>query len=143
VPEPQCPADAVEYFQWLLLRYPAFDQAGFGLRIDDLPEHFPHRDAVRTWEAPYWQTELEPGVYTAHIDTTFAVYRPGTGYKVTEALRTGHPYLARHLPWYRDPRRPDAETAYYFARRRPDVGYWNRVRLAEDVAARTNGAGHD
>ena len=133
LPEPGCPLDAVLHFQRLLLDYPAFDKAGFGLRIDDLPDHFPHRELVRSWEAPYWQQQLAPGVFAAHIDTTFAVCRPGTGYKVTEAIRTGHPHLARHLPWYRDPRRPDAETAYYFAKRRADVGYWNHAHLPARV----------
>jgi hypothetical protein len=129
VPDPSCPTDAVEYFQSLLLRFPLFSKAGFGLHIDDLPERYPHRNRVRQWETPFWSRELAPGVFAAHIDTTFAVYRPGTPYKVTESLRTGFPYLARHAPWYRDPRCPDEEDAFYFRHRRPDVGYWNRLRL--------------
>jgi hypothetical protein len=129
LPEESCPADAVEHFQELLLSYPRFDKAGFGLRIDDIPAWYPHRDAIRQWEAPYWASEIAPGVFTAHIDTTFAVNRPGTPYKVTEALRTSVPYMARHLPWYRDPRQPDAETEFFFSHRRVDVGYWNRSEL--------------
>jgi hypothetical protein len=138
LPDPYCPQDASAYFQALLLRHPEFDKAGFGLRIDDLPEHFPHRETVLRWEQPYWKKEVSAGVYAAHIDTTFAVHRPGTPYKVTEALRTDAPYLARHLPWYRDPRRPDPETAFYFSHRRPDIGYWNREELPPMV---TNRAG--
>jgi hypothetical protein len=143
VPDDETPHDAAEHFQDLLRRHQSFDQAGFGLHIDDLPQEYPHRDAVMAWERPFWERELEPRVFTAHIDTTFALYRPGTGYKVTEALRTDLPYLARHLPWYRDPRKPDAETAYYFARRRPDVGYWNRPELPAAVAARMEGPGYE
>jgi hypothetical protein len=139
LPDPSSPADAVEYFQTLLLQHPGFDKAGFGLHIDDLPDCYPHRDMVRRWEAPFWQNELAPGVYAAHIDTTFAVHRPGTPYKTTEALRTGAPYLARHLPWYRDPWRPDAETRYFQEHRRQDVGWWNRTALPAAVARRPGG----
>lgn len=139
LPDESCPHDAVERFQELLQRFPAFDQVGFGLHIDDLPEHYPHRDAVVRWERPFWVDEVEPGAFAAHIDTTFALYRPGTGYKVTEALRTGPPYTARHLPWYRDPRHPDAETDYYFRHRRADVGYWNHPTLPVAVTDRVGG----
>lgn len=133
LPDPDCPADAVEYFQTLLLRNRGFDKAGFGLRIDDLPQCYPHRRHVRRWEEQFWRREIAPGVYAAAIDTTFAVYRPGTPYKTNEALRTGAPYLARHLPWYRDPRNPDPETRYFLERRRDDVGWWNRSVLAPAV----------
>lgn len=129
LPDPGCPPDAVEHFQELLLRHPAFDKAGFGLLLDDIPECYPHRSVVRRWEAPFWERAVEPGVFTAHIDTTFAVHRPRTPYKKTEALRTGFPYVARHLPWYRDPAYQDEESGHFFQHRRPDVGYWNRVDL--------------
>lgn len=136
LPDEACPADALEYFQELLLRHRAFDKAGFGLLIDDLPEHYPHREAVRAWEEPFWEREEEPGVFAAHIDTTFAVHRPGTPYKVTEALRTGYPYVMRHLPWYRDPLRLDDETSWFHAHRRADIGFWDRIDLPERVARR-------
>lgn len=139
LPDLGCPPDAVEHFQELLLRYPAFDKAGFGLLVDDIPECYPHRSVVRRWEAPFWERAVEPGVFTAHIDTTFALHRPGTPYKKTEALRTGPPYVARHLPWYRDPAVQDEETAHFVRHRRPDVGYWNHVDLP--AAARDDHGG--
>ncbi|MFD7707535.1 hypothetical protein [Streptomyces sp. NPDC059786] len=126
LPQDSCPHDAAEYFQDLLLRHQDFDKAGFSLSIDDIPEWYPHREVVVQWEKPFWTKEVEPGVYAAHIDTTFSVHRPGTPYKVTEALRTASPYSARHMPWYRDPRTPDDETQYFFDKRRSDIGYWNR-----------------
>lgn len=141
LPDPACPLDAVEYFQDLLLRHDAFDKAGFGLHLDDIPEWYPHREAVRHWESPYWENELADGVFTAHIDTTFAVCRPRTPYKVTESLRTGSPYVARHLPWYRNPAEPDDETAFFFDRRRDDIGYWNREQLPSAVVAGNNRRG--
>lgn len=137
LPDEKCPYDAAEHFQELLLGFPTFDQAGFGLHIDDLPIRYPHREAVVQWERPFWEVQIAPGVFAAHIDTTFALYRPETSYKVTEALRTGLPYLARHLPWYRDPRTPDSETRYYFQHRRIDIGYWNHPTLPTAVSSRT------
>lgn len=139
VPDDETPYDAADYFQELLQRHPSYDQAGFGLHIDDLPAEYPHRAVVIEWERPFWERELEPGVFAAHIDTTFALYRPGTGYKVTEALRTGRPYMARHRPWYRNPREPDTEMAYYFSHRRHDIGYWNHSELP-DVVTRSGGS---
>ena len=50
------------------------------------------------WETPFWEKQLEPGVFAAHLDTTLALHRPQCPYKVTEALRTADPYTARHLP---------------------------------------------
>ena len=45
VPVPECPSDAVEHFREALLRYPRYFKAGFGLVIDDLPEHYEHAGA--------------------------------------------------------------------------------------------------
>lgn len=136
LPDPAAPADSFEYFQELLLRHRNFDKAGFGLHIDDLPSCYPHSAEVIAWETPFWQKEIAPAVFAAHLDTTLALHRPGTPHKVTEALRTGRPYMARHLPWYRDPFRPDEETAYYLKHRDDAVGYWNRTRLHPEVARR-------
>lgn len=136
LPDPACPNDATEHFQDVLLRRREFDKAGFGLVLDDIPERYPHRDAVRRWEAPFWEHELELGVFAAHIDTTFAVYRPGTAYKVTEALRTGPPYVARHVPWYRDPGAPDTEMLYFYRHRRADIGFWDRSELPDRARRR-------
>jgi hypothetical protein len=136
LPDPEAPADSFEYFQDVLLRYSAFDKAGFGLHIDDLPAYYPHRTAVIAWETPFWTKEIESAVFSTHLDTTLALHRPNTPYKVTEALRTGAPHMARHLPWYRDPSHPDKETAYYLKHRDNSVGYWNRPELHSEVVRR-------
>lgn len=136
LPDDQAPADSFEYLQELLLRHSDYDKAGLGLHIDDIPSTYPYRDQVRQWEAPFWVKELEPAVFTAHLDTTLALHRPGTPYKVTEAIRTGQPYMARHLPWYRNPFDPDEETAYYLNHRDVQIGYWNRQSPHPEVAKR-------
>lgn len=134
LPDPQVPAESFEYMQELLLRHPAFDKIGFGLHIDDLPNLYPFREQVIAWERPFWEKEVEPGVFAAHLDTTLALHRPGCPYKVTEALRTAEPYMARHLPWYRDPLAPDEEVKYYQCHRDQSVGYWNRSELHPKVS---------
>lgn len=133
LPDPEAPADSFEYFQEVLLRYVDFDKIGFGLHIDDLPTYYPFREQVINWESPFWANEIEPKVFKAHLDTTLALHRPKTLYKVTEALRTGFPYLAKHLPWYQNPYNPNEETAYYLEHRDDSIGYWNRQSLHPKV----------
>ena len=91
VPDPACPLDALARFGEILERHPHFDKVGFGLRIDDLPDSFAHRDAVTRWEQQFWTAELEPGVFKAEIDTTFALYRAGRDHKKYNALRNRLP----------------------------------------------------
>lgn len=119
VPIEECPKDAVDYFWQLLHQYPEFGRAGFGLKIDDLPDHYPLKTKVIDWERQYWKNELQvqPGVYDAIIDTTFALYRANAwgdaGYM--KSLRTSGKYMARHLPWYINPSKLDNEEKYYLA----------------------------
>jgi hypothetical protein len=43
-----------------------------------------------------------------------------------DALRTGSPYLARHLPWYVDSSRPTDEDRYYRDHLDPAVNNWDQ-----------------
>lgn len=114
VPDETCPLDALSFFEDLLNRYPKRRKAGFGLRLDDIPASFEHRDFLIRGEGVYWQREVEPGVYDANIDTTFALYRPTIDHHVERfCLRTGPPYVARHLPWYRGRAEWTDEDAFY------------------------------
>jgi FkbM family methyltransferase len=139
LPIGECPPDALEHFHRLLLRYPTYEKAGFGLKIDDLPAHYAHRSEVRAWEKQFERKRLERGVYQARIDTTFALYRPSDGsyrHQSRRSIRSGHPYLARHLPWYADSAHPTPEEAYYRSRMRLDVNNWDQ----DDVSASTRTA---
>lgn len=137
VPCSTCPADALAFFDDLLDRYPDRAKVGFGLRIDDLPARYQHREAVWAWERPFWTDEKEPGVYDAPIDTTFALYREGeAAFRAAPALRTGGLYVARHMPWYSDLASPSAEDVCYHERylasRQLSAGVkttWNDRRL--------------
>jgi hypothetical protein len=112
VPVPECPLDALERFRELLDRFRLPNKVGFGLRIDDIPEHYRHRDAVVAYERRYLDWRLERGAYWFPIDTTFALYRPNAGWG-REAIRTGAPYLARHDSWYIDFDNPNDEELFY------------------------------
>ena len=127
VPAEECPIDALDRFGELLERYPGVDKAGFGLRIDDLPEHYPHKQAVLDWEAQMWRWPLGDGAYYAAIDTTFALYRAGSGARPAAGIRTGPPYLARHTDWYVDPQNMSDDERCY--RARSERGNWHKAEL--------------
>jgi len=52
-----------DYFHSLLQKYFQIDKIGFGLRIDDLPEHYMHKEVVlnRGWKLR--QLEIASGVW--------------------------------------------------------------------------------
>ncbi len=130
VPDPGCPPDAVARFRELLDRHPDVDKVGFGLRIDDLPSSYPLAGDVREWELRFWRDEVEPGVFRADIDTTFALYRPlDRRHDESRALRTGPPYVARHLPWYLDADDLSAEDRYYREHADAMIANWDRDQL--------------
>lgn len=130
VPDDECPLDALDHLRAVLERHHAFHKAGLGLRIDDLPEHYPLADEVRRWEAQFWTDEVEPGVYRANVDTTFAMYKPLEGrHRDDHAVRTGRPYVARHLPWYTDPADLSDEERYYRDHADRTVSNWDRDQL--------------
>ena len=133
VPEDTAPPDAVDHFAELLFRYADVDKVGFGLRIDDLPECYGFRSEVIDWESQFWENELEPGVYRADIDTTFALYRPSARAPSLRALRTGPPYVARHLPWYKDSGALSEEDRYYRDHVLEGVSNWDAASLPQPL----------
>ena len=113
--DPQCPNNFIEFFISILKKYPLSQKVGFGIRIDDLPNCYANKDKVIEWEKQFWKKELSPGLYKAWIDTTFALYRPFAYGPTSERLtiRTGSPYLIKHLPWYIDSENLTDEELYY------------------------------
>ncbi|MGH2486075.1 MAG: hypothetical protein ACRDHE_08700, partial [Ktedonobacterales bacterium] len=130
IPIQECPTDAISRFRDLLDKYPDRDKAGFGLKIDDLPTHYRFAAEVRAWEGQFWDRELEPGVFDAPIDTTFALYRAGA-IDTSPSVRTGEPYVARHTPWYTDTANPDPEELYYREHTTSDLNYYDREVLPQ------------
>jgi hypothetical protein len=115
IPVEECPDDFLTFFKNLLNRHTSVNKAGFGLKIDDLPEHYRHKNSVIEWEKQYWVNEAEQGVYHAPIDTTFALVRPGKKIVWAHALRTNFPYIARHDAWYTDSANMPEDEKYYRA----------------------------
>ena len=142
IPDEACPPDVFDHLQRLLDRHVDIDKVGLGLRIDDIPDHGQHRDQVVAWESRYWNDEVEPGVFRAAVDTTFALYRSAPEHHIDRSLRTGWPYVARHLPWYLDPERLSAEESYYREHADRSVSSWNGEGVAHWITDRL-GSGAD
>lgn len=121
VPTAGCPTNLLRRLRSLLLRHEQFPKAGPGLLLEDVP---PTMTSL-AWERSLMSAdrEIEPGVFASPIDTTLALYRPGSGFDY-HALRTGPPYLARHGPWYVTD--PDDEDRYYLthAQAGPHASSW-------------------
>lgn len=108
LPHEDCPLDAANHLAGLLERFPMASKAALGLYLEDVPAGMPSMAWERSLMAP--ERQIAPGVYETLSDTTFAVYRANAPFTL-QALRTGAPYLARHMPWYL--RELDEEHSYY------------------------------
>lgn len=80
--------------------------------------HFNNRAyTVRQWEAQFWESQIEPNVYSAPIDTTMHLFNPAyfvQGSALITGVRVAGPGIeAIHLPWFRSDTCPDEERAFY------------------------------
>lgn len=132
IPVQECPKNFLDYFKTVLERLPSYDKIGFGLKLDDIPQH-KYRDNIVGWESKYWEKEIEPGLYNAPIDTTFSLYKPGgpIGHSMN-SIRTGFPYIARHETWYIDPDSLDVHDTYYYKSCKTPT-HWSAVVQANDI----------
>lgn len=134
IPDRSCPVDVVAHLAMHLHDNPGIFKAALGLRIDDLPETYKFRNEVIAWERQFWRAPVARGLFLANTDTTFALYRPGSGFSF-ESVRTGWPYLARHEPWYADSEHPTEEDKIYEAT--AHRGHWSRKELPNWLRAET------
>jgi hypothetical protein len=128
VPIDECPSRFLEFFLEVLQTFPHKTKVGFGLVISDLPDHYRWKQKVITWESQFWEKRLTPTLYDAPIDTTFALYRPGSPYDLS-GIRSGFPYLARHYPWYENTDAPSTEQLYYTNHAKPGTNNWSGAQL--------------
>jgi GT2 family glycosyltransferase len=132
LPTDECPKDTMAHLLDINANFPLHTKVGLGLKIDDLPTSYPLRDHVIQWEKQFWKTELRSDVFEAGVDTTFALYKPGSyNYTLHPSIRLGEPYLARHIPWYGDPAKQTDEDRYYKLRANANVTSWNVDELPE------------
>ena len=121
-----CPDDFMEYFIKILNKYPLCQKVGFGIKIDDIPDCYKMKDEVIEHEKKFWIKKLDDNLFDATIDTTFALYRPyskGPANVLRLNIRTGFPYLIKHLPWYVDSTNLSAEEKYYINNTRKST-FW-------------------
>ncbi|HEX6012864.1 MAG TPA: hypothetical protein VFY87_13915, partial [Geminicoccaceae bacterium] len=144
VPAEFCPPDLVGHLQAVLADNPNLAVAGVGLRLDDLPDAYGHKDLVLGWERQFWCAPAAPNLFHASIDTTFALYRPGSGHALgSPAVRTGWPYLAAHEGWYLDHAAPSEEDLFYRAAAAPGAptGLPSRCPTTSAPPRRNSGPG--
>lgn len=99
---------------------PGVIKSGLSLKINDLPDNS-YSNMAKEWETKYWERPQDSnGFYRSEIDTTFALYdrtREYSGFPATDdffrAVRSPHPYTARHIPWYNTPENITEEEIYY------------------------------
>jgi hypothetical protein len=135
IPVETCPRDALDSFHNTLRDYPEVDKVGFSLRIDDIPNHYTHRNDVILWESQFWKDIHPSGFYNAEIDTTFALYRAGEGHQNNRALRSPLPYTAIHYPWYQNSQLPTAEQIYYVEHADSLIINWDKKVLPASLRA--------
>jgi len=125
VPVDECPANFMQYFMELMLVHPQYTKVGFGLKIDDIPDYFPHKSSVLSWEAQFWKNKIGDGIWRAQIDTTFALFHPNHKGAWGWAIRTDSPYIARHTTWYLDPNNLPEDEKYYLNVQKT-ITHWSR-----------------
>lgn len=136
IPIKECPKDVLPLFKRTLQQNPDIDKVGFSLKIDDLPDHYRHKKNVITWESQFWIDQFSSRFFRAPIDTTFAMYRPGSRHENGKSLRSAPPCVARHTPWYQDSNHPTDEEQYYAQHADALISNWNGRTLPANVQAK-------
>ena len=132
----ECPKDFMDKFISILNKYSNCYKVGFGLRIDDIPNSYKFKTKVLEQEKRFWVNEISPGIYSAPIDTTFALYKPYTKGPANELkfnIRTGFPYIVKHLPWYSNSEHPSEEELYYINNTKTST-YWTKKIKDEEMS---------
>ena len=134
VPAMGCPnaSRVISHMSHIMSKHNA-GKIGLSLRLDYIPSHYKHKDAVINWEQQFWDWPIAEGstgkiiAYEADIDTTFAMYEPGSEVRNDKpCLRLAPPYSFEHVPWYEDSSAPNAERDYYLAHIRKDWTDWSK-----------------
>jgi hypothetical protein len=117
--------DILEFYKFLLEKFPNADAVGPMLRIDDIPSYYPLKEkAIQRHTKQFWYKEPASITYEnkqyyyqeSLIDQSFAMYRKNFMHnykKIKPAIRTYSPYSARHLDWYINPTKMSEDQKYY------------------------------
>lgn len=114
MPTMDCPNDIV-FRLYKVLRKHKIEKCGPALRIDNLPDHYIHKQRVLNVENEYWKNRVEEGIFDAPIDTTFALYKPFAKGNAEQcsAYRIAGNLIFEHLPWYENSTLPNDEEKFY------------------------------
>lgn len=103
-----------------LLKYDEWvTKAGFALDISNIPDFYPAKNQVVTWEKRFWKNEVEKDIFLTRLDTTFALYKPISfeEYQKNDnhfkALRFGGDFTCNHMGWHIDYSNLTDEQNYY------------------------------
>lgn len=119
VPNPELPENfARKMLEYLDQYFMRITKVGFALKISDIPEFYPPKRKVLKWEKQFWKMEVEPNVYKASTDTTFALYKPQypknfNDVKFLRSIRLAGKFTAKHGGWYVDPNKYSEENLHY------------------------------
>jgi glycosyltransferase involved in cell wall biosynthesis len=144
LPVEECPDDFIQYFLSILIKYPNVNKVGFSLKTDDIPDHFTLKSTVTEWESQFYKNTMYIHgrvCYKGNLDTTFALYGPRKGAPLKgtsflQAIRTGFPYQARHLPWYSDSNKKTEEDVFYQNAAISESTTWCGDKPEEDIRRR-------
>lgn len=127
--------DILEFYRHLSILYPT-RVIGPMLRIDDLPDFYPHKKKViASHTRQFWRhtprtvgwKQTQCKIQNAKIDTTFQLFpvalisRPFP----REGIRCHAPYAARHLDWYLNPKTLSEDQIFY-SKHASRIAHWGR-----------------
>jgi hypothetical protein len=116
IPDKDCPKDFLFYFLKRLNENKFATKVGFSLVTSDIPDCNIDKKVIIEWEKQFQLNKNNDGDFIANIDTTFALYKPFrfiSNNNFYKAIRTKHPYLARHGGWYIDQKSLTEEQKFY------------------------------
>ncbi|PRD46223.1 glycosyltransferase [Sphingobacterium haloxyli] len=121
LPNPNLPANFIKMMIKKMDKYnKKIVKVGLALDIDTIPDYYPLKEKVVSWERKFWEKELEKDVFLADVDTTFALYKPfyPTKFKVRQrnfyrAIRLGGNFTSKHIGWYLNPKNLTDEQIHY------------------------------
>ena len=105
--------DDYQSVMYNLLQKYEMNKVALAIKIDDLPNNYRYKNQVIRNEGRWWLEQVEPDVYKADTDTTFALMR-NIGDNTYRSLRIAkNDFICRHIPFYIDLDNLDEEEKYY------------------------------
>lgn len=116
------------------------NKVGFALEISNIPNYFPYKEKVLTWENKHWESEIEKDCYLTKIDTTFALYKPNypsrfSGINFYNGLRIAGNFTAIHGGWYKNPNQLTEEEKFYEEHASSSAS-WTKIKSDEQISDR-------